>query len=566
MCARRLPWPRSKRALADQDSASLEPGPHKPPWRQVAALGLCNAGHFYSICSIFSYVGFLAVDCKWAPDIDKAGFVAGLLPTCLMVGRLVTVVAWGMLADRLGTRLCLCVSMAAVCLGNLLFGLATSLYAAVAVRAVLLGAANGFSAVANMAAREIGGENGQADVFARMLTFGSVVQMAGPAIGGFTYGLVPSFPALPPSLIGAAIALAACVATAAWLPRHRVTQGAGANPQLSPSTADRTPSSDPVVMETAGGQEMAGMASKQPVWSILCRHPNLIVMVIRAGQGLVMFALFDIFPLWAISSRRAGGLAITEHALGTTLGVAGVLMSAQLRIACHGVHATNLGLTQPHMHGRMQLCAHTHTGVHSCAVSFTLSLLGPTVRRIGVRRSLVWSSLLTPLPMLAIPTMAILPGSVTLAGRIALSAILMAAVNNLALLGITAAASASNNCFACYPERVGALNGVTGFVETIGKLLGPAVGAPLYAWLINTAPAEGRPLPLSGAFLTFALLALLLVIVAIAAGLLPRTIDGSARAENSSTTITAAKAFPPSIELWEENGKASERVERGVAT
>ena len=36
--------------------------------RAAAAVGLCNLAHFYSICSIFSYAGFLAVDCGWAEN------------------------------------------------------------------------------------------------------------------------------------------------------------------------------------------------------------------------------------------------------------------------------------------------------------------------------------------------------------------------------------------------------------------------------------------------------------------------------------------------------------------
>ena len=58
--------------------------------RAIAAVCVCNMAHFYAICSIFSYAGFLAVDCQWAADEDRAGFVAGLLPAALLCGRLPT--------------------------------------------------------------------------------------------------------------------------------------------------------------------------------------------------------------------------------------------------------------------------------------------------------------------------------------------------------------------------------------------------------------------------------------------------------------------------------------------
>ena len=178
-------------------------------WRGIAALALSNMAHFYSLCSIFSYAGFLAVDCGWASDTDTAGFAAGLLPTFVMLGRLCTSVPWGRAADRYGRRPCMLASMAAVAIGNLCFGLTTNLGAALAVRFLLLGAANGWVSLMGLMTLEIAGEDYQAQAFSYVISAGSVVAMAGPALGGWLYGaLGPAFPALPPSLIGAALLLA----------------------------------------------------------------------------------------------------------------------------------------------------------------------------------------------------------------------------------------------------------------------------------------------------------------------------------------------------------------------
>ena len=37
-----------------------------------------------------------------------------------------------------------------------------------------------------------------------------------------------------------------------------------------------------------------------------------------------------------------------------------------------------------------------------------------------------------------------------------------------------------------YPDRSGALNGVVAMTEGVGKMLGPACAAPLFAWAIST--------------------------------------------------------------------------------
>jgi len=39
------------------------------PWKAVGVLCLGNVAHFYGICSVFSYAGFLCVDLGWVRDL-----------------------------------------------------------------------------------------------------------------------------------------------------------------------------------------------------------------------------------------------------------------------------------------------------------------------------------------------------------------------------------------------------------------------------------------------------------------------------------------------------------------
>ena len=87
------------------------------PWRQCVVLALCNAAHFYTICSLFSYAGFLVVDLGWSPTVDEAGYVAGYLGSALVVGRLFTSVLWGRLADAFGRKPAILLSMAGILVG-----------------------------------------------------------------------------------------------------------------------------------------------------------------------------------------------------------------------------------------------------------------------------------------------------------------------------------------------------------------------------------------------------------------------------------------------------------------
>lgn len=149
------------------------------------------------------FAGFLAVDAGWADSADSAGYVAGLLPTVLIFGRLFTTILWGWVADRIGIRLSIAASMTSVAIGNLCFGLATSLRLSLLARALFLGALNGFTTLMSPMCA-LAGPGRQAQAVAHVLAAGSAVMMAGPALGGLMYGLMGKrYPALPPSLLGA---------------------------------------------------------------------------------------------------------------------------------------------------------------------------------------------------------------------------------------------------------------------------------------------------------------------------------------------------------------------------
>jgi hypothetical protein len=103
-------------------------------------------------------------------------------------------------------------------------------------------------------------------------------------------------------------------------------------------------------------------------------------------------------------------------------------------------------------------------------------------------------------------------------------------------LGNAASATASTACFAatnnaCYkhPQHIGSVNGVHVTFEAIGKMLGPAIGAPLLGTLLKTLrPTDELDVPSSfnGAYatlVTFSAASLLCFVGSIA---LPITVDG----------------------------------------
>ena len=103
-------------------------------------------------------------------DEESAGYVAGALASTVPLGRIFTATLWGMVADKLGTRAALCLSMVSVSAGNLLFGFVRPLWAAAAARFVLIGMGNGFPTLIGLLAADVGGQARQTHVIGYLTT------------------------------------------------------------------------------------------------------------------------------------------------------------------------------------------------------------------------------------------------------------------------------------------------------------------------------------------------------------------------------------------------------------
>ncbi|KAH8047814.1 major facilitator superfamily-like protein [Aureococcus anophagefferens] len=187
------------------------------PWRPVFVLALGGMTHFYAICSLFSYAGFLCVDLGWSATVDEAGYLAGYLGSALTFGRLFTAVLWGRVADKWGRRPALLLTLFGYLVGNLAFGFCRRLPAALAVRAVFLGAGSGWVSLSGLYAGEVAGAERQNLVNSYLLSGGTLTQLLAPAAAALLYGRIAAFPALAPSLLGAGLALANLILGLFWL-------------------------------------------------------------------------------------------------------------------------------------------------------------------------------------------------------------------------------------------------------------------------------------------------------------------------------------------------------------
>jgi MFS family permease len=110
---------------------------------------------------------------------NDAGYVAGLLASALPFGRVPTATLWGLLADRIGNKRAMIMSMVSICVGNVLFGFCTNLYAAIACRGLLLGALNGWTVIQGPLCMEVGGHEKQAHVLGLIFGGGTAISAEG---------------------------------------------------------------------------------------------------------------------------------------------------------------------------------------------------------------------------------------------------------------------------------------------------------------------------------------------------------------------------------------------------
>jgi MFS family permease len=159
---------------------------------------------------------------------------------------------------------------------------------------------------------------------------------------------------------------------------------------------------------------------------------------------------------------------------------------------------------------------------------FTALLLGRLVRRLGLFRALVLGLAAAGAVVVAFPLVPLI-GSVQPWQRAAAVSLVYAVHQSSMLMAGTALVSMSNLLCAREPQRSGAINGYVAFAEGIGKMLGPALLAPMLAWALSARPAaEVTP---SGALLVFVGLAIGIGALALAALVgLPRQLTNDAKA------------------------------------
>lgn len=437
-------------------------------------------------------------------DPRKPGYYAGWLTAAMQLGRLFTSVYWGKFSDRHGRKPVIKIGLVTTGVLALAFGLCTNFWVAVAIRFAqgmfdsvltcsktlvteifpeahqakaisLQGATWGVSKQAmsfpNSCTCSTGSERPCAE---RMHLSEQVCVIIGPSIGGLlarpaiafpeTFaadGFLGRFPYFLPMCVPAALCAAALVAIRIVhepVRAKKQQEGGVGDDRMDGEDETETArlidngegegSSTGAKGNAAGGAGEGQQAQQFSVWTFCVQPVPRLMLAYYVMHMVSEFTDGTVFPLWASAPTSAGGLGFTSRDIGTVLAATGAAVIVGQVFAYPVLH-----------------------------------------KRFGTIAILRWW------PLLQIPcyvAMAAAPQVHSAFGGSSWAYWAVALVTRfravLAEMCFSAMSLGLN--YAVPASRRGAYNGFGSAVSSIGRMAGPSLGAPMYAFSItNGLPA-----------------------------------------------------------------------------
>ncbi|TVT99580.1 hypothetical protein EJB05_55008, partial [Eragrostis curvula] len=279
------------------------------------------------ISSLFPFLYFMIRDLHVAQREEDIGFYAGFLGASYMIGRGFASIFWGIVADRIGRKPVIAISIFSVIIFNTLFGLSVKYWMAITTR-LLLGALNGILAPIKAYSIEVCRDEHQALGLSIVSTAWGLGVIIGPAIGGYLAQPVKQYPHLFHEKsafgrqkmtlfrIGIYIFIIHRVSKQETLHKHKGLAG---------------------IVETTEGVNT--QESKElPKESLFKNWPLMSSILTYSVFSLHDTAYSEIFSLWTVSDRKFGGLSFSSKDVGQVLTVAGASLLVYQLFVYRWVH------------------------------------------------------------------------------------------------------------------------------------------------------------------------------------------------------------------------------------
>ncbi|RZB81723.1 Protein ZINC INDUCED FACILITATOR-LIKE 1 isoform E [Glycine soja] len=274
------------------------------------------------ISSLYPFLYFMVRDFNIAKTEADISSYAGYVGSAFMLGRCLTSLLWGTIADRFGRKPVFVIGIIAVVIFNTLFGLSTSFWMAVIMR-FLMGSLNGLLGTAKAYATEIFREEHQALGLSTVSAAWGIGLIIGPALGGYLAQPVEKyphifpkdsfwdkFPYFLPNFVVSALAFVVAIGCI-WIPE----------------TLHNHNCSNESIDDAENGSSGAGNEKTiQKNENLLLNWPLMSSIIAYCVFSLHDITYTEVFSLWSVSPQRMGGLNFTSDDVGNILSISGVAL------------------------------------------------------------------------------------------------------------------------------------------------------------------------------------------------------------------------------------------------
>ncbi|XP_060218279.1 protein ZINC INDUCED FACILITATOR-LIKE 1-like isoform X1 [Lycium barbarum] len=291
------------------------------PIKELLTIWVVMLSAALPISSLFPFLYFMIKDFHIAKREEDISTYAGYVGSAYMLGRALTSVFWGTVADRYGRRPVIIFGTFVVVVFSTLFGLSVNFWMAVITR-FLLGFLNGLIGPVRAYASEIFREEYQALGMSTISSAWGIGLIIGPALGGFLAqpaekypaafskdSIFGRFPYFLPCLCISIFSLVVGIATF-WLPETLHNHESRMPPQSSYKALE-------AASDTKEGYEST------PKESLFKNWPLMAVIILYCVFALHDMAYSEIFSLWAVTPRKFGGLSYSTVDVGEVLSISG---------------------------------------------------------------------------------------------------------------------------------------------------------------------------------------------------------------------------------------------------
>ncbi|XP_052187620.1 probable peptide/nitrate transporter At3g43790 isoform X6 [Diospyros lotus] len=259
------------------------------PYKFLSYIWLVSLCTALPTSSLYPFVYFMIRDFHIAIREEDIGYYAGILGSSFMVGRALTSVLWGILADRYGRKPIVLVGTLSVFIFNTLFGLSTNFWMALSMR-FLLGCFNSLLGTIRAYASEICREEHQALALSVVSTSRGIGLIIGPAIGGFF------------------------AQETLHIHKKKAEESCGTCHVLEDSSNS---------VDKRGDIVEAREIKSSYYGSLLKNWPLMSTIIVYCVFSLQEVAYSEIFSLWAVSDKKYGGLSFSSQEVGEVLAISG---------------------------------------------------------------------------------------------------------------------------------------------------------------------------------------------------------------------------------------------------